>query len=101
MVVPPASVQVPNQRSLAPNVTSVSLTANDIGDIDMIPGTVHRSPGIYLTTEENPAKPQLVERMMKAIRPVITSNGASFLLTRSTTSYSMSGGENDGKERMG
>ena len=26
---------------------------------DMIPGNVHRSPGIYLAAKENPVKPQL------------------------------------------
>ena len=31
----------------------------------MIPGTVHRSPGIFLTAEENPGKSQLAERLMK------------------------------------
>jgi hypothetical protein len=25
----------------------------------MIPGAIHRSPGIYFSTEENPGKPQL------------------------------------------
>ena len=35
------------------------LRANDKGDNEKIPGAVHRSPGIYLTAEENPGKPQL------------------------------------------
>ena len=30
-----------------------------ISDNEMIPGVVHRSPGICLTAEENPGKPQL------------------------------------------
>ena len=29
------------------------LSANDKGDNEMIPGTVHISPAIYLTAEEN------------------------------------------------
>ena len=33
----------------------------------MILGAVHRSPGIYLTAEENPGKPQLGDCLMKAV----------------------------------
>ena len=51
MAVPPAPVRLPGQRPLATSVTSV---ANDKGDNEMIPGAVHRSPGTYLTAEENP-----------------------------------------------
>ena len=35
------------------------LSANDMGDNKMMPGAVHRSPGIYLTSEENPGKPRI------------------------------------------
>ena len=35
------------------------ILGNDKGDNEMIQGTVHRYPGIYLTAEENPGKPQL------------------------------------------
>ena len=35
------------------------LSDNDQGDNEIIPGAVHRSPGIYLTVEENPGIPQL------------------------------------------
>ena len=59
---PPASVQVPIQRPLAPSVTSV---VNDKGDNESIPGAVHRSPGICLTAEENPKKSQLGDLLMK------------------------------------
>ena len=38
MVVPPAPVQVPSQRPLAPSVASVTSVANDKGDNEMIPG---------------------------------------------------------------
>ena len=31
----------------------------------MIPGALHRSPGICLTAEENSEKPQLGDRLMK------------------------------------
>ena len=34
------------------------LSDSNKGD-EMIPGAVHRSPGVYLTTEENSGKPQL------------------------------------------
>ena len=53
MAVSPAPVRVPSQRQLALNVTSVT---NDKGDNEMILGAVHRSPGICLTAEENPAR---------------------------------------------
>ena len=33
----------------------------------MIPGAVHRSPGICLTAEENPGKPQLGDSLMKGL----------------------------------
>jgi hypothetical protein len=35
------------------------LSANNKGDTEIIPGAVHRSPGSYLTPEENPGKPHL------------------------------------------
>ena len=35
------------------------MSANDKGDNEMIPRPVHRSHGMYLTTEENPGKLQL------------------------------------------
>ena len=64
VTVPPAPVRVPSQRPLAPSAASV---ANDKGDNEMILGAVHRSPGIYLTAEENPRKPQLGDRLMKRL----------------------------------
>ena len=53
VAVPPDPVRVPSQRPLAPSVTS-RLSANDKGNNEIIPGTKHRSPGIYLTAEEKP-----------------------------------------------
>ena len=50
---PPAPVWVPSQTPLAPSVTSVTSVTNDKGDNEMIPGAVHRSPGICPTAEEN------------------------------------------------
>ena len=53
VVVPPAPVWVPTQSPLVPSVSSVTSVANDKGDIEMIPGAVHISPGICLKAEEN------------------------------------------------
>ena len=64
VAVPPAPIRVPSQRPLAPSVTSV---ANDKSDNEMILGAVHRSPGICLTAENNPRKPQLGDRLMKGL----------------------------------
>ena len=51
--------------------------------------------------EENTRKPQLGDRL-KAVRPVIASNGVPFLQMRSVGSHSMSGREKEGnKERTG
>jgi hypothetical protein len=40
----------------------------------MIPGTTYRSPVIYLTVGENPCEPQLGDRLIKAVQPVIASD---------------------------
>ena len=74
---PSAPVRVPSQRPLAPNVASVTSVANCKGDNEMIPGTVHRSPGICLTVEENPGKPQLGDRLMKGLRDQSSSQMGS------------------------
>ena len=96
---PLSPVRVPKQRPLAQSVASVTSVANDKGDNEMILGAVHRSPGICLTPEENPRKPQLGDCL---IRPVIASNGVPFLQMRSTGSLSTSGREKGGnKERTG
>ena len=62
MAVPPATVRVPSQRPLVLSAASVTSVANDKGDPEMILGAVHKSPGIYLTAEEKPGKPQLGDR---------------------------------------
>ena len=59
VAVPPAPVQVPNQRPLAPNVASVTSVANDKDDNEIILGVVHRSPDICL--------PQLGDRLMNGL----------------------------------
>ena len=62
-----APVRVPSQRPLGPSVASVTSLANDNGDNEMILWAVHRSPGICLTAEENPRKPQLEDHLMKGV----------------------------------
>ena len=64
VAVPPDPVQVPSQRPFAPSVTSVT---DDKGNNEMIPGTVHRFPGVCLTAEEKPGKAQLGDRLMKGL----------------------------------
>jgi hypothetical protein len=51
------------------------LSNNDKSYNEVKPDTVHRSPGIYLMTEENPGKTQLGGHVMSAVRPVIASIG--------------------------
>ena len=58
VTVPSAPIRAPSQWSLAPSVTSLTSVANDKGDNEMISGAVHRSPGNYITAEENPGKSQ-------------------------------------------
>ena len=65
VAVSPALARVPNQRPLAPSVASVTSVVNDKCDYEIILGAVHRSPGICLTAEENPRKPQPGDRLMK------------------------------------
>jgi hypothetical protein len=68
----------------------------------MIPGTVHRSPGIYVTAEGNVGKHQLGDSLMKAVRSVIASYGVAYLQMRSVGSHSRSGREKEEKkERSG
>ena len=52
VAVPPAPVRVPSQRPLAPSVESVRSVAKVKDGNEMIPGAMHRSPGICLTAEE-------------------------------------------------
>ena len=93
MAVAPAPVRVPSQRPLDPSVALVTSVANDKGDNEMILGAVHRSSGIFLTAKEYPRELQLGEGVL---RPVIASNGVSFLKVRSVGSHSTSGREKEG-----
>ena len=94
MAVPPASVRVPNQGPLAPSVTSDTSLANDKGDNEVIPGAVHRSPGICLTAEENPRKPQLGDCLCDQSSPQM----GPFLQMRSVGSHSTSGRQKEGNK---
>ena len=67
VAVPLVPVRFPSQRPLAPSVASVTSVANDKGDNEMNLVAVYRSPGICLTAEENPRKPQLRDRLMKEL----------------------------------
>ena len=67
MGIPPTPVQVHIQKPLAPSATSVKYVANDKDDNEMILDDVQKSPGIYLTVEENSRKPQLGDRQMKGL----------------------------------
>ena len=94
-----ASVRVPDQRPLAPSVTSVT---NDKGDNEMILGAVHRSPGICLTAEENSKLQKTSAKGPSdegAVQPIIASNGVPFLQMRSIGSHSTPGREMEGKKR--
>ena len=50
---------------------------------------MRRSPGIYLA-EDNYEKPQLGERLVKAVRPVIASNEVTYLQIIYVGSHSIS-----------
>ena len=63
------------------------LSANDKDNNETIPGTLNKSPGIYLTAEKNSGKPQLGDSIMKAERPVITSNGFPCLQMTRTSQH--------------
>ena len=67
VAVPPDPLWIPSQKPLDPSVAPVRSVANDKGDHEIIPGAVHRSPGICVTTEENPRIPQLGDRLMKGL----------------------------------
>ena len=63
----------------------------------MIPGVVHRSPGICLTAEENSGKPQLGDRRMKGLYD--QSNRVPFLQMRSVGSHNTTGREKEGRKK--
>ena len=63
---------------------------------------MQRSPGIFLTAEENFEISYTGGRLMKAGLPVMSSNGVPYFQMRSVGSHSMSERDKEGnKERMG
>ena len=56
MAVPPAPVQVPSQRPLAPSVASVTSVANGKGDNEMILGAVYTDALCFLQHREYDSK---------------------------------------------
>ena len=62
---------VPAKKALSKcgSANSSYLSTNDKGDNEIKLGAVHRSPGIYLTVEENSKKLQSGEHGMKAMLP--------------------------------
>ena len=88
---------------LAPSVASVANDKGEKGDNEIILGAVYRSPGICLTAEEKPRKPQLGNRLMKGLYNQSSPKlGYLFLQMRSVGSQTMSGREKEGsKERTG
>ena len=69
----------------------------------MILWAEHRFPGICLTAEENPRKPQIGDRLMKGLCDQSSPQmGSISLQMRSVVSHSTLGREKEGnKERMG
>ena len=62
--------------------------------------TVHRSPDIYLGADEIIEKRQLGDRLLKAVRTVIASNGVSYHQMMSVGSHISEGeGRKEGKVR--
>ena len=53
----------------------------------MIPGAVHRSPGIYLQPEKNPRKSHLGDSLMDAVRAVLASSEVPHHQMKSVISY--------------
>ena len=98
MAVPPAPVRVANNDHL-PRVSRQSRrSSNDKGNNEVIPVIVRRSPGIYLTAEENTGKPHLRESLMKAVRPFIALNGVPYFQMRSVGSHRTLGRDKKGKK---
>ena len=87
---------------LLPRVSRQShLSISDESFNEVVPGALHISLGICLTAEENPEKPQLGDRMMKTVRPVIVWNGVPYLQMRSVGSQHVRKGEGGKKGKDG
>ena len=68
-------------------------STNYKGDNKMIRGAVHRSPGMCLTTEENPEKTQLGDRRWR----LCASNGFPYFQMRSAQNFRKREGRKKGK----
>ena len=64
----------------------------------MIPGTVHRSTGIYLIAVKN-RKTSARRQFIKAVGPVIASYRVPYLQMRSVGSHSRLGEEERGRQK--
>ena len=64
----------------------------------MIPGAVHRFPGVCVTAEDTSRKPDLEDHLMKAVLSVFASNEVPYLQMESAGSHSPSGGEKEEKK---
>ena len=60
-------------------------------DEEMEPGTVHRFLGIYFKAMEILGKPQLGDSLLKAVLPVIASNGVPYLQMTSVGTHITTG----------
>ena len=78
------------------------LSLNDKGYNEVKPGTLDISLDIYLMAEKKTGKPQLGDRVMKAVRQVIASNGAFYLqMTSVGSQIAQHVKEGEKKKRMG
>ena len=66
------------------------LSDNDKGDTEIVPGAMYRSPGICLMA--------VGDRQMKVLRPVIASNGVTYLQMRSLDRTARQEGRRKGRE---
>ena len=102
MALAPDPVRLLSQRPLAPSITSVTSITNNNGENEMISEAVHRSPGICLTSEENPGKSELGDRLMKRLcDQSLSQMGSLTSQIRSVESHSTSGREKEGNKEWG
>ena len=95
MAVLSAPVRAPNHL---PRMSRQSrLSANDKGDSEIIPWTAHRSLVSNLRSRKT-WKTSGRRPSIKAVRPVIASNGVPYLQMRSVGSHSTSGRKKEGND---
>ena len=64
------------------------------------PEAVHRSSGIYHTAKKNSRKPQLGDHLIKAVQPVITSNGVTCLQMMVESRSTSEGKRREGQQEV-